>query len=328
MEQSLTLGGALVGRQRDLLGARAAVNAALAGAGGLVVITGEAGIGKSALVDELSRGVAAKTLWGVCWDEPGAPAFWPWTAVLTACATATGIEPGAELAPLLGNADLSTGPGLQRRLSLFDSVTRYLGDASAVRPLVVVIEDLHCADEASLDLLRFLATALRGQPVALLGTFRYPDLQPRSPLAESLSEMLRAARTITLYGLDVAAVAELIRSATGREPGGALAGRVYERTAGNPLFVIEVAKLLAAQGNLEADHIPVPPSVRQVIAHRLSYLPAQTLDVLSHASVVGQTFDVALLASLVGDAAATDADRLDEACVAGLARPRIDARGV
>ena len=315
------LPGALVGRQRELSDARSAIEAALSGSGVLVVVTGEAGIGKTRLVDELVRTVAARTLWGSCWDDPGTPAFWRWTTVLKDCAGATGIALGDELAPVTGTAEPMGGPGQQLRLSLFDSVARYLVEAARERPFVIVFEDLHFADEASLDLLRYVATTLRRQPVAILATYR-PDLEPGLPLADAVVDVLRAARSVPLSGLDEADVGDLIRATTGDVPSELLAGRVRDRTGGNPLFVIEVAKLLAAQGNLDTEHIPIPRSVQQVIAHRLGHIGGDTLDVLAQASVVGQSFNAPLLARVVDAPPGRIADLLDEAIAAGLVRPR------
>jgi len=321
-EQSPTLASALVGRQRELNEARAAIDAALGGSGGLVVVSGEAGIGKTRLVEELTRTVAARTLWGACWNDPGTPPFWPWTAVLRDCAAIAVLEVGDELAPVMGSADATGGPGQQLRLTLFDSVARYLGEAARTQPLVIVLEDLHFADEASLDLLRFLATALRGQPVAILGTYRYPDLEPGLPLADALAEVIRAGRSVPLYGLDQAEVGELFRATAGSAPSRRLAALVHDRTGGNPLFVTEVAKLLASQAALDTEHIPIPPSVQQVIAHRLAYISGDTLDVLAQASVVGQAFTVPVLAHAVDEPPGRIADLLDDAVAAGLVRPR------
>ena len=320
-EQSQVLAGALVGRRRELVHARAALEAALTGLGALVVVTGEAGIGKTRLVDELAGELAVRTVWGSCWNDPGTPAFWPWTAVLRDCAATTGRELGDDLAPVLGAGEPAGGPGRQLRLSLFDRVARYLGDAATLRPLVVVLEDLHFADEASLDLLRFLAATLRGRPVAILATYRSPDLDPESPLAQAQGDVLRAGHAIPLYGLNEAEVGELIRATTGNAPSQRLAARVRDRTGGNPLFVTEVAKLLAPQGRLDSEHIPIPTSVQQVIAHRLAYLRGDTLDLLAHASVLGQVFNASLLARVAGASTAGIADQLDEAIAAGLVRP-------
>lgn len=317
-EQSL---GALVGRQSEFGQARTAIETALGSAGGLVVVTGEAGIGKTRLIDEVTRTLPARTLWGACWDDPGTPAFWPWARVLRDCEEATGLKIGDDLAPVLGRAEPARGPGRQLRLRLFDNVASFLATAAAAQPLVVVLEDLHVADEASLELLRALAAALRGHPVAILGSFRYPDLEPGLPLTHALPDILHAARIIPLYGLTEADTTRLIVATTGSRPSLRLATEVHRHTGGNPLFVTEVAKLLAAQGRLDTEHIPIPPSVRQVIAHRLGYLSGDTLDVLTHASVVGQVFGLPVLAHVLGVAPGTVVDLLDEAIAAGLVQP-------
>jgi tetratricopeptide (TPR) repeat protein len=319
-DQSSSRTGALVGRRRELSEARAVIEAALAGAGGLLVVTGEAGIGKTRLVDEVTRTCAARTLWATCWGDPGTPAFWPWRTVLRECAASCRLEPGADLAPVMGTAEDMGGPGQQLRLRLFDSVATFLSEAARSQPLVVVLDDLHLADDASLELLRFLATSLRGQPVAIVASYRYPDLGPGVPLTGIVVDIGRVARAVQLGGLAPAEVGELIRATTGVEPSARLTDRVRDRTGGNPLFVTEVAKLLVAQESLDTEHIAIPPSVQQVIGHRLSYISGDALDVLAQASVVGQVFTAAVLAHVV-DEPARIADLLDEAIAAGLVQP-------
>lgn len=320
-EQSSTGATGMVGRDREQAQATAALDAALTGAGGLLLITGEAGIGKTRLIEELTSTVANRTMWGACWNDPGTPAFWPWTTVLRDCSAAFGIEPGDDLAPIMGMPGPTGGPAQQLRLRLFDSVASFLREVARLEPLLIVLEDLHFADKASLDLLGFLATTLRGHPVALVGSFRYPDLDPGAPLAESLAELGRAARTVALYGLDSDGVGELVRSTTGTTPSGQVAARIRDRTGGNPLFATEVAKLLATSGHLDAEHIPIPPSVQQVIAHRLGYISGEALDVLALASVMGQVFAEPVLEHVSGEQPGRLADLLDEAIDAGLVQP-------
>ncbi len=320
-EQSSTVASALVGRRREQVQALAVLDGALRGAGGLLLIAGEAGVGKTRLIEELAVAVNSRILWGACWSDPGTPAFWPWTSVLRDCASACGFEPDDDLAPIIGSTEPPGGPPQQLRLRLFGSVATFLRRAARLEPLVIVLEDLHVADNASLDLLGFLATELRGQPVALVGSFRYPDLAPGVPLEDSLSELGRAGRTVALFGLDRGGVTELVRSTTGTTPSPAVAARIRDRTGGNPLFVIELAKLLATQGNLDADRFPIPPSVKQVIAQRLGYISGETAEVLAQASVVGQVFSEAVLVRLTGEGKDRLADRLDEAIDAGLVQP-------
>lgn len=321
-EGAPTLPGELVGRDQQLGAAVALVVGALDGAGGLLLITGEAGIGKTRLADEVVLRLAgtAHVSWGTCWDDPGTPPFWPWPKVIRDCAAEVQVDPGEDLAPLVSASDPAEGPAEQLRLRLYDGVARFLGRASAQRPLLLVVEDLHVADTPALQLLRYLGTALRGTRIALLGTARDDWAGIDGERTAALAELGRTSRTLALSGLDRAAVAELIEATTGRLPDPALVAAVHDRTAGNPLFVIETAKLLSTQDRLDAQ-IPIPPTVRQVIGQRLAYLSGATLSLLAAASVLGRTFSLRVLARAAGtsDAGATDA--LEEAVSARLVQP-------
>ena len=320
-EQRPTVIGELVGRQRQLRETRKLIDAALAGSGGFVVVTGEAGIGKTRLVDELTGTLAALTLRGMSWNDPGTPPFWPWTTVLRDCAAALGLEIGDDLAPIFGRAEVIDEPDHQLRLRLFERVAAFLTAAAASRPIVIVLEDLHFADAASLDLLRFLATSQRDKAIAFVGTYRYPDLDPGLPLADVLTEVLRGARSVPLLGLEEAEVGDLIHATTGHAPDGQLAARVRDHTGGNPLFVVEFAKLLASQASTDVERFPIPSTVQQVIVHRLGYISGDTLDVLAQASVVGQVFTLPVLAQVMSEPRGRIADLLDEAVKAGLVQP-------
>ena len=318
-----TLAGVLVGRGQQLDAAAAMVAGALDGAGGFLLITGEAGIGKTRLADEvvLRLAGAAHVSWGTCWDDPGTPPFWPWPKVIHDCAAAVQLDTGDDLAPLVGTGDPADGPAEQLRLRLYDSVARFLGRASAQRPLLLVVEDLHVADIPALQLLRYLATALRGHRIALLGTARDPSAGGDDERAAALAGVGRTGRTLALSGLDPAAVAELVQATTGTPPDPALVAAVHDRTAGNPLFVIETAKLLSSQDRHDATPLPIPPTVRQVIGQRLAYLGGATLSLLAAASVLGQTFSVRVLARMVGTADGGVTDTLEEAVDARLVQP-------
>lgn len=314
--------GQLVGRQRELAEARAMVDTGLAGAGGLLLVSGEAGIGKTRFVEELAAGVRprARVLWGACWADPGTPAYWPWRGVLQAAEDPT--PAGDVLAPILGRVGReATGPAEQLRLQLFDAVAMFLHQASRVRPQLVVIEDLHLADAASLDLLRFLAIRLRGHPVVLVGTHRPADGDPGAPLADTLAELGRTGRTVTLFGLPPRQVGELVWATTGTAPDPASTGRIHQHTGGNPLFVIEVARLLAAGDVRDGDDLPIPPRVQQVIGQRAGRVRPDVVDLLAQAAVCGLEFSEVMLVHVADRDPTTVADLLDEATGAGLVRP-------
>jgi len=179
----------LIGRKQALRELRSAIVHAAAGSGCLVLISGEPGIGKTRLAQQVTADAVAigmKALWGTCWEGDGAPAFWPWIQVLRAHAagrdTATlqadlGSEAGEvgrlvpELPGGVQNSELRTASA-ESRFRLYDSVSAFLRRISDTQPTLVVLDDLHWADEPSLQLLRFLAGDLSENRLLLLGTYR------------------------------------------------------------------------------------------------------------------------------------------------------------
>ncbi len=186
-----------VGRIRELAAFDAAFGRARGGDGRIVLLIGPPGIGKTRLAEECerrSRATGAEVLAGRCYEDPGAPSFWPWMQVLRsyveardAATLATELGPGAaDVAAVVPELHAYL-PGLgapahlgeaQARFRLFEAVTRALVRAASRRPLVVVLEDLHGADPSSLRLLEFLARALRGSSLLVLGTLRDTALAP------------------------------------------------------------------------------------------------------------------------------------------------------
>ena len=162
----------LVGRGPLLAGLRAALDAALAGHGSLVLITGEPGIGKTALVTRSADEAAARGVrvaWGRCAEGEGAPGFWPWTQVLRA----TGGLPGGE--DYLAPSGAGTAREAADRFRIFDKVVRHLAEAATESGLLVVLDDLHWADPDSLGLLEFAARQLAGSRLLLVGAYRDDD---------------------------------------------------------------------------------------------------------------------------------------------------------
>ena len=155
-----------VGRLQELAELTSALTEAASGRGSLVLLTGEPGIGKTRLIGELA-GVAsereARAVAGRCWEEGGAPPYWPWTR--------SSARPGATWSiwpPIAGTGVAPEG----ERVRLFDEVGRFLAAAAAERPLLVTLDDIHAADEPSLLLLRFLGQALADARVVLLASYR------------------------------------------------------------------------------------------------------------------------------------------------------------
>ena len=317
-------GSSFVGRERELGELVAGLDDAFAGSGRLFLLVGEPGIGKSRLGEELiahARERGARVLVGRCWEAGGAPAYWPWMQSLRpyirdadADSLRSQLHEGAgdvarlfpELRDLL--ADLPpapTGESEGARFRLFDHMTAFLRNVAAERPLVLVLDDLHAADEPSLLLLRFVARELGESRLLIVGSFRDLDPTLAEPLATTLTELTRepVTRTLALTGLDEADVARFIELATPDGSAAELSATVHAETEGNPLFVGEIVRLLAAErrlGEPATRPLAIPQSVREVIGRRLRHLSDECNRLLSLASVLGREFDLEALAGVSG----------------------------
>jgi predicted ATPase len=190
-----------VGRDHEMAALREALDAARSGRGGLVMISGEAGIGKSRLAEvfaEEARASDTRVAWGRCWEAGGAPAFWPWVQVLRSLVRGldrqalesafegTGDEVARILPDLRDIFAAPKGPTADEeteaaRFGLFDAVSRSIRRLAGDRPLIVILDDLHAADETSLLLLRFVRTDLADTSLLLLGTYREGELDAADP---------------------------------------------------------------------------------------------------------------------------------------------------
>jgi DNA-binding SARP family transcriptional activator len=255
--------GTFVAREWELSTLEAGLDDALAGRGRMFLLVGEAGIGKTRLADEFAARAKQRgllVLWSRCWEAGGAPPYWPWTqAVRTytrACdpdwLRSVGSPELAQLLPEL--ADLSpdqpaSGDADAARFRLFESVAAFLRSAAREQPLLLVVDDLHAADEQSLLLLRFLAGELAEMPMVVVGTYRENE-----PAAVDLRRL--PSRDLRLGGLALEDVARYVELATGVTPPEELVHAIHAETGGNPLSVGEVVRLLAAEGRLSA--VPEP----------------------------------------------------------------------
>ena len=282
----------------------AAARDAVSGHGSLVLVTGEPGIGKTRLMSELARttselGLRAVT--GRCWEEGGAPPYWPWVQVVRSI--------GGDLERLVDASDAQSG--LQaatravapesERLRLFDAVGRLLSSAASDAPLLVTLDDVHAADEPSLLLLRFLGEALSESRIVVVASYREAERRVRAR-ADVFAELARVARRIPLRGLTPDEIAAYVESATGSQQGPQVASRLREITGGNPFFVDQVVRLLVAEGTLgtldETTKDPlvrIPEEVRTLIRRRVAGLSSEGVTVLRVAAVMGREFDLHLL---------------------------------
>ncbi len=335
--------GVFVGRDVEVKTLRSGLDAALAGRGRILLLVGEPGIGKTRTSEELvtyARMRGAQVLWGRCYEGEGAPPYWPWVQVIRSYVhdcdpqtLASEMGPGASDIAAVVSEVRARLPGLpeptrldpdQARFRLFDGVASFLRSAARRQPLVLVLDDLHWADKASLLLLQFLARELGTDRLLLLGTYRDVELRRQHPLAETLAELARnpLCERILLRGLAHADVARFIEATTGNAPADGLVDAVFRETEGNPFFVHEVVRLLAADGRLERPpagrswSLEIPQGVREVIGRRLNRLSEDCNQALAVASVIGREFDLATLQRVAELSEERLLETLDEAIAA------------
>jgi hypothetical protein len=321
--------GRLIGRESALAAAGSVLSDALSGSGQFLMISGEAGIGKTAMLAALinQAGPVPLVLRGFCWEGNGAPPYWPWSQVLRA----SGL-PMAELgeaAWLLQPASrpaepMSAAAAADAQFRLFEAVSRCLIGLAAGRPVLVVLDDLHWADEPSLRLLGFLARTLAAKAVLPLGAYRDTEASPE------LLELAGTAQQLALHGLRPteveAMVQELAETMAKPRPSTQITSQLWQRSGGNPFFVRELTRLLVAQGSWH-EHTQVPASVAETLRRRLARLSTECVRLLEWAAVAGRDIDVSLLTQggVAADEAATRG-LLDEArhagVIAGTSEPR------
>jgi DNA-binding CsgD family transcriptional regulator len=347
-----------VGRRDELATLRSRLAEAGAGQGGVVVLAGEAGIGKTRLAHEFAQGAVragAAVLWGCCFEGDWQPAYGPWAEALGAYAASLpaatlagqlgpGAAPVARLVPAVRAAlpDLPTpsllGPD-EERVRLHDALIRFLLAASALRPLVLVLDDLHWADPDSLRLLRHAARFLGRARALVVGAYRDPEagLTDDHPLMDTLSVLRREGgyTRVALRGFGHDETAEYLAGAAGEPLPGALVRAIGEETGGNPFYAGEVFRHLAEEAKVvrrdgrwwtdrSVHELGIPEGVRRVVGRRVARLSAPTGALLRQAAgfTAGFAFDV--LGALTGLPEPALLDCLDEALRAGLLR--VDGR--
>ncbi len=288
-----------VGRMKELHELRSTLEEASSGHGSLVLVTGEPGIGKTRLMQEFA-GTASDQGWhvvvGRCWEEGGAPPYWPWIQVVRAA--------GGEFERLAEPpSDSFAAPSADPesvRFRLFDAVTRYLVETARDRPLVIVVDDLHAADAPSLLLLSFLGGAIADSRLLVLGSYREGERRVHE-LATLFGELVRVGRRVSLRGLSTDEVEAYVARVAG-DASRPDAAKLHAITGGNPFFLGEVMRLLAAGGLVgeaaEAVRDPmlrVPEEVRSLIRRRVAGLSHEAISSLDVAAVIGREFDFRVL---------------------------------
>lgn len=304
-------GPGLIGRDDALGTVAAAFDRAAAGLPQLLLINGETGIGKSRLIAEFLDRSAGLSLAGHCLLMAGEPL--PFAPIVQAVRSAvrTGVAAREvqrlpELARLLPDAPAEAGAATAAdQLRMFQAVLTLLARLGITTPVTLVIEDVHWADRSTLDLIRFLAANLVDERVLVLLSQR--DDAARSPDFASWTAELRrlpTVSTLALARIDDDAAADLVRATLGYPPEPPVLADLVARSAGNPLFVEELARA-AESGNSR-----LPDDLRALLGARLAALPDSAMAALQALAVVGRRAQVGLLAALVGEDAAAVEERL------------------
>jgi tetratricopeptide (TPR) repeat protein len=334
-----------VGREEERAELRRLMEQAIAGRGAIVLIRGEPGVGKTRLAQELvlearQQGMVDRT--GRCYEMEGAPPYIPFIEMIqqtlrlgdpAQLRTAFGDSIGelAKIVPELRRVYDDIPPPLelppeQERMYLFNSFREFAERVSRAVPLLVVFDDLHWADDATLMLMQHIAQHQDQMAMLTIATYRDIELDAARPLAQMLESLLRQrlAHRIALKPLPESGVEAMLQALTGQPPPPALVQAIYAETEGNPFFVEEVfqhlseqGKLLDAEGHwrpdLEVSELDVPEGVRLVISRRLERVSEECRTALTDAAVVGRDFTFDLLQGLTDLDADTLLDAIDDA---------------
>ena len=348
-----------VGRASQLGQLRAALESALSGRAGVVFVAGEPGVGKTTLVEQLvseAKVRGAEVLWGRSYEgEIGAP----YLAFAECFRAHVQTQPQDEVRQDLGTTapeiatlvsevrerfgDIPTLPrldGSAERLRLFEAVVTFLRTAARRRPLVLVLDDLHWADEPTLLLLQYLARNIERDRILVIGTYRDMELDRTHPLSDTIAVLRRGdlMERVLLRGLLREEVAALIEATGGQPPPEAFVDAVYEVSEGNPFFVAEILRNLVESGAIRVEDgryvgdpesiaANLPEGVREVVGRRLDRLSAEANALLSVGSAMPGGFDLDICASVAGFDIDRALDLLDEALAAAVLTERTAAPG-
>ena len=334
-----------VGRETERAEIRRLLDQAVEGHGATVLIGGEPGVGKTRITEELLREARERgclALVGHCYETEGQPPFIPFVEMLERTAK---IVDGAAFRAALGDAAPEVAkiapelrrifpdipapielPPEQQRRFLFNAYQAFTERTVRVMPNVLVLEDLHWADQPTVLLMQHLAQHLATLPLLVVGTYRDVELDVSRPFAKVLESLVRErlATRISLRRLGETDIERLLEALGGPDPPAALARVVYHETEGNPFFVEEVFHHLKEEGrlfdetggwrsDLNTAEVQVPEGVRLVIGRRLERVSDDTRKALTVAAIIGRNFDLAVLEPAAGIDPDTLLDALEEA---------------
>jgi DNA-binding NarL/FixJ family response regulator len=345
---------ALIGRSQELGLLTQRLAAAARGERGVILISGEPGIGKTRLLSEFAARATSDgwlVLSGRAYDTEGMPPYLPFAeAISQYLRSAADVDTGSRLVEVAREVALLV-PELRERLAgaasatslgpeadryrLFQAASEFflrLAATSEADGLLLCLDDLHWADRSTVLLFQHLARQLGDARLLVIATFRTEEVDPSRPLFAVLAELAREQpdQRISLARFSQEETVALVASLSGSTPNATLAETIQRQTAGNPFFVQEVVRHLQSRSgsltsaNWRPEGSGLPEGVRQVIAHRLSRLSAEARRCLESAAVLGDGFDVDVIrATSLSETAVTQA--LEEAARAGILREQDDA---
>jgi tetratricopeptide (TPR) repeat protein len=348
----------MVGRDAERAELTQRLDEAMAGRGSLVFVGGEPGIGKTRLTEailEEARRRGCLCLVGHAYEMEGAPPYVPFIEMIEYSAR---VVPAAAFRHALGEgaSEISTlvpelrrlfpdipapldVPAEQQRWRLFNAYRDHVERSCRMAPIAVVLEDLHWADEPTLQLLLHIAPAFAKIPLLVIGTYRDVELDVTRPFAKVLETLLRQrhATRLSLRRLPSSGVEDMLAVMSGRPAPPSLARVIFRETEGNPFFVEEVfqhlkdeGQVIDAEGNwrtdLRVETLDVPEGVRLVIGRRLERLSDATRRVLTTAAVIGRSFSLSLLEALEDAGADAALEAVEEAERAHLVAPQRSGR--
>jgi tetratricopeptide (TPR) repeat protein len=322
-----------VGRESELKQLQSAFDGAISGQGALMMVTGEPGIGKTSLCEQLSTYVTlrgGRTLVGHCY-EAGSLSL-PYLAFVEALRSYVLSRDPKDLKEELGSGAADVARIIseirerlkiklrtqkdpeEERYRLLQGVTEFLSNAANVQPMLVVLEDLHDADKGTLEMLTHVSRNLAGARLLIVGTYRDVEVDRSHPLSAALAELRRVSTygRVLLRGLNADEVRRMMESITRQSIPWGLAEAVHRQTEGNPLFVQEVVRYLVEDGLIARKEgqwrptkdtpleMSIPEGLRDVIGKRLSLLSPECNRLLAVASVIGREFALENLKAVAG----------------------------
>src|SRR5271165_579986 len=341
----------IVGRRRELEAFRAAFDRMLAGRRQLILISGEAGIGKTRCAEALAESAedqGALVLWGRCREEAGAPPYWPWVQILRSYVDASSLDEvrlnmGAavkDIAALVPELlDSSQATDLTRdgvtdsspaRFRTFDAIRQFFHQAAQQVPIILVLDDLHWADAPSLSLLEFLSEELLRVRLLIVGTYRDADAARKTPLLSTLGALSRDSecRRARLSGLSESAIGEVAERLCDVSLSDSAIKAIYQQTDGNPLFAIELIKVIIDENTgTTIPTVParVPSGIRETISRRLSRLADRCNEILCAAAVHGRHFSVREISASTNEDVQSVLATLEPAIQAGILQSTVEA---